>query len=274
MTRHQPPVPIRRILLALDASGTSVSAMEAAVQFASRMEAELLGLFVEDVNLLRFAALPFAREVGFPSARTRRLGSAEMERALRAQASLAQTALTAAAMRQGVRCSFRIVRGEVPEQVLEAANEVDLIAIGMTHRQVLRVSSATRLIAGTTSRPVLLLPSGASPQPPVLAVYDGSPESAQALLAAGRLAKMGNGVLTVLVPDAPSSLRQEIATQLEGSGLALRFNALPRMDLSTLMQALYRESVGTLVLGANLRLQKGTLDELLQRLNCAVLLIR
>lgn len=274
MTRHQPSVPIRRILLALDASGTSVSVLEAAVLFAARMEAELLGLFVEDVNLLRFAALPFAREVGFPSARTRRLGSAEMERALRAQASLAQTALTAAAMRQGVRFSFRIVRGEVPEQVLEAASEVDLVAIGMTHRQVMRVSSATRLIAGTTSRPVLLLPSGASPQPPVLAVYDGSPESTQALLTAGRLAKMGNGVLTVLVPDAPASLRQEIATQLEGSGLALRFNALPRMELSTLMQALYRESAGTLVLGANLRLQKGTLDELLQRLNCAVLLIR
>ena len=121
---------------------------------------------------------------------------------------------------------------------------------------------------------VWVVGAGAPPGPRVLAVDEGSPESTQALLAAGRLAKMGNGVLTVLVPDAPASLRQEITTQLEGSGLALRFNTLPRMDLSTLMQALYRESAGTVVLGANLRLQKGTLDELLQRLNCAVLLIR
>ena len=58
------PFPIRRILVALDASEASRAAIRSAVDLAARFRAELVGLFVEDVNLLRSAQLPFVRKVG------------------------------------------------------------------------------------------------------------------------------------------------------------------------------------------------------------------
>ena len=51
MTKDQ--LSIRRILVALDASPASLSAMQNAVELAARLGAELIGLFVEDINLLR-----------------------------------------------------------------------------------------------------------------------------------------------------------------------------------------------------------------------------
>ncbi len=55
---------IQRILLALDASPQSVAALDTATELAGRLGAELTGLFVEDTDLLRMAALPFAAEIG------------------------------------------------------------------------------------------------------------------------------------------------------------------------------------------------------------------
>ncbi|MGB7837261.1 MAG: universal stress protein, partial [Terrimicrobiaceae bacterium] len=59
---------IRRILVALDASAHSRAALEAACELALGLDAELSGLFVEDINLLRLAQLPFASEISYPSA--------------------------------------------------------------------------------------------------------------------------------------------------------------------------------------------------------------
>ena len=53
MTEDRRHLAIRRILVALDTSPHSQAAMEAAIELAARFEAELAGMFVEDVNLLR-----------------------------------------------------------------------------------------------------------------------------------------------------------------------------------------------------------------------------
>ena len=63
-----PLAPIRRILLALEAGNGGSAAMEAATHLAAQLNAELHGLFLEDINLIRLAELPFAREIGLTSA--------------------------------------------------------------------------------------------------------------------------------------------------------------------------------------------------------------
>jgi len=259
--------PIRRILIALDASTSDIAALETAVALASRMEAELLGLFVEDINLLRFAALPFAREVSFFPARTRRLDSGEMERALRAQASRAEAVLIEAAARQRVRCSFRVVRGEVTTQLLAAAQDIDLVALGMTHRQFRRISSTVREIVNAAQSSVLLLS-------PVVVVYDGSPASAMALSVARYLAQMQENILTVLTTGKTEEQKAEVAEQLEGSGLTVRYRSLPDVDIAGVARGARQEAAGTLVLCASLSLKEGTLEDLLERLDCTVLLVR
>jgi len=109
-----------RILVEVDA-GTPARELESAAALAGRIGAELTGLFVEDATLLRFAALPFAREIGFASAARRSTGVQAMERSLQALAREAQRVLAGVAERQDVRWSFRVERGVSPGVLLTAA---------------------------------------------------------------------------------------------------------------------------------------------------------
>lgn len=109
-----------RILIEVEA-GTSAHELEAAVALAGRIGAELTGLFVEDATLLRFAALPFAREIGFASAARRGTDVDAMERSLRTLAREARRGLARVAERRDVRWSFRVERGVLPEALLAAA---------------------------------------------------------------------------------------------------------------------------------------------------------
>ena len=80
MNAREHEIVIQRILVALDASPHSQAALDAAATLAARVSAELQGLFIEDVNLLRLAELPFAREVGSFTATHRRLDARDLER--------------------------------------------------------------------------------------------------------------------------------------------------------------------------------------------------
>jgi hypothetical protein len=93
-----------------------------ATALANEMQAEFLGLFIEDAELLRFAALPFAAEVGFASAVSRALDPAAMERALHVQAFRLRQYL-AAAFEPGVPWSLRIARASPAEAVAAALAE-------------------------------------------------------------------------------------------------------------------------------------------------------
>jgi hypothetical protein len=118
---------LQRIVVELDAGPRARAALEAAAQLAARTQAELVGLFVEDVELLYLAGLPFAREVGYPSATLRPLDVAAMERALRAAAHDMQRALAAVAGRGPLSWSFRTARAAVPAALRAAAAEGGIV---------------------------------------------------------------------------------------------------------------------------------------------------
>lgn len=118
------------MIVGLDAATPSSRALlEAAAGLADRMEAELVGLFVENVDLLHLAGLPFTREVGFPSATSRELDVERMERALRAVARDAHRMLASVAERAPRRWSFRVTRGVLVTELLSAVAEGDLVLV-------------------------------------------------------------------------------------------------------------------------------------------------
>ncbi len=63
---------IRRVLLPLDVSRDSLTALEIASNLAAALGGEVSGLFIEDTELLTAGSLPFAREVGSFSGISRR----------------------------------------------------------------------------------------------------------------------------------------------------------------------------------------------------------
>jgi hypothetical protein len=125
-------VKIRRILVRLDPASRGRVVLEAAAALADKMEAELVGLFVENVNLVHLAGFPFAHEVGFPSATRRLLNVAGMERSLRALAKNARKELALVVRDIPVRWSFQVTRGSNASDPFLAAVDADLVVVNMT----------------------------------------------------------------------------------------------------------------------------------------------
>jgi nucleotide-binding universal stress UspA family protein len=177
-------MPIRRIVVAIDASPGSVEALEAAAGLAETLKAELQGLFVEDVDLLRWSSLPFARQVGTTSGEYRRLDSGQLERQLQAQAAHARATVDATARRFGLHTSFRIARGSVPEELLLNLTGEDVLSISVLRRPERsghRLGSTARRVVLMGRGRLLLLPPGVRPTSPVAVVVDDSPASVDAL---------------------------------------------------------------------------------------------
>jgi K+-sensing histidine kinase KdpD len=139
-------VKIRRIIIGLEPAPRSHATLEAAARLAAQMEAELVGLFVENINLLHFAALPFAREVGFASASRRALDVEGMERSLRGLAREARQTLAAVAGRVPVRWSFRVARGSAAGELLAAAADADLVIVNVEETDHLEQATTIRVV--------------------------------------------------------------------------------------------------------------------------------
>ena len=273
---------IRRILVALDASTHSLAALEAASALAEALKAELVGIFVEDINLLRLAGLPFAREVRYQSALDRPLDSPGMERELRVQAEQVRRALAGVAGRRQLRWSFRVVRGQVAAELLAAAQEADVLALGRaswsSSRRV-RLGETARTVLAQASRAVLLLQHGHSICPPLIAVYDELPEARRVLITAVRLLSAIGGNLTVVsvadTAEVATRLEGEATEFLRGQGVQTDARHLVNPTAADLAHAIRLAGGGTLIISAASPLLKADgLQAVLEAIDCSALLVR
>jgi nucleotide-binding universal stress UspA family protein len=273
---------IRRILVALDVSPHSMTALEAAADLAAGLKAELVGIFVEDINLLRLAQLPFAREVGIFSTSRRQLTTLEVERQLQAQARRARRALAIVAGRAQVPWSFRVARGVISSELLAAASEADLVIlgkIGWSLTRARRLGSTARAVLSQATCLTLILQEGRHLGLPVLIVYDGSVVAHKALAAAARLVRGRNGFLTVIVLaegiETAQALQSEAAQWLRGHDLHASYRWLVGADLRRLAHMVEGERCGMLVLPSkSSRLQNEMFLGLLDEVDCPVLMVR
>lgn len=279
MSEQEEELTIHRILVALDASRHSLAALQAAAELASTLEAELLGLFVEDVNLLRAAGLPMARELQFPFARHAKMDPQRMRRQLRAQAQQARQALSSICEEHHIEWTFRVVRGSVSSKLLEEAAKVDLVCMGRASRPVtqrLRMGSTARAAATGAQRSVLVISQGARIQAPVVVTYDGSSDADQALLLARRLTMETGGFLSILVPAEPSiateELQDRLTGRLDGENLIIRYRELSGSGVMSIVRAARTEGCGTLVVSRAL-LGGDEIGKLLDEVECPVFLV-
>ncbi|HET7825768.1 MAG TPA: universal stress protein [Anaeromyxobacter sp.] len=183
-----------RILVGVDASAASLDALAAAAALAGRLGARLAGLFVEDEDLLRLAALPFGGVVRVPGGERERLDRASAEASLRAVASHARGALERAAASHRVTWSVQVARGPVVRELLAAAEAADLVVLGAAghgRRSRGAIGATARAAVDRARASVLLLSRGARMGGDVVAVDDGTPAGALALAAARLLAPEG-----------------------------------------------------------------------------------
>lgn len=268
---------IRQILVALDASPQSLAALDCALAWAEALEAEILGLFVEDADLLTTADLPITAAVDASSARLRPLEPPEVERQLRAQARRARAALVARAAGSPVRWTFRAIRGTVTGELLAAAHGADLVALGRSgwptaFRRGLGATAQAMVQLGPV--PVLVLPRGWRPGRPVLVLVDGSPAALRALDLAARLAPAREGALEVILTGSDERLDALVRDRLAAQGATARMHGGPA-DLDSLAETARALAAGLLVLPATSPLAPAVVeDRRLSSLACAVLIAR
>ncbi|MGD9741912.1 MAG: universal stress protein [Dongiaceae bacterium] len=274
---------IRRILVALDASPESLAALEYAADLAAGLQAELTGIFVEDVDLLNLAGMPFAREVSALTPGGRQLDPDAMATALHAQAARARQALETAATGLHLRWSFRVLRGRIEAELQTAVAETDLLALGR------RAQSVRRRILGRTletmarrlpSSVLLAVPGHRTAIAPVAAIYDVSDCGGRALSLGARIAgEARRDLIVYLMAESAGDFaekRKHAENRLGGDLARVRFIHVPGYGPGDLEPALLRDDPHMLVVGCDVAggMPPETWMELASRANCPVLLLR
>jgi len=255
MTESSYDGPFRRILVALDGSPHSRAALEATVQMAAELEAELEGLFIKDEEVLRAAQLPFAAEVRTHTRSPKTLSDRRAERQLRHQAERAEAAFEDAADRAEVTHEFRVVQGHVTRELMKAADAVDLVAVGKTstHSSRRRLGSTSHALLSEASAPVLVLRKALQPHHPVLTYYDGSECAERTLQVAAQLVRrVATPPLKVLLPvkdDVDTErLGHEVRTKYADRVPQLQVHPLTPIERNRLALLAHQEGPGVVVL--------------------------
>jgi nucleotide-binding universal stress UspA family protein len=280
--RVEEPV-IRRILVALDASTHDPALLDAAALLAARLGAELTGLFIEDLNLLRSAELPFVRQVSLLTATSEAFDVPSTERELKTMAGRAERRIAAAAAPRRVKWSFRVVRGHTAREVTVAAEEADLVIVEESARPLsryLRMPAPCRDATLQVSRSVLLYRHGAPTGGAIAVAYDGSTEADQAVSMAARLA-VGDGercLEILLLPRGPgrgADLEHRARQRLAGHQGEVRFRVLGPAGLPQIGRAAREAGAGLVVVHSSSSVARGVdIESLLKDLGCPVLLLR
>jgi nucleotide-binding universal stress UspA family protein len=270
---------IRRILVALDASPHSLAALKLAAELAARLDAELIGIYVEDINLLRLAELQISREVGSHSARVSEIDSQHIQRQFRAQARRARQALALLAESADVRWSFRTTRGLIPIELLSATDEADLVILGKAGwSKRKQLGSTAQTLVVQSSRHTLIIQSGIRMRRPLMVIYDGSEAGKKALETALTLREADNPFIILISAESAEELNRlqaDIQEWAKHTGAKPEYRWLTAVDEAAIARQVWSVGCGILVLPAESEfLPSEELLELLNETNCAVFLVR
>ena len=272
---------IRRILVALDASTYSLVALQAAVALAAEQEAELVGLFVEDINLLHLSELPFSHEIRRLSATASQLSGQRMKVAMRIQAARARRALENAAARAEIASTFRIVRGHVSLELVAASLEADLLILGRVSQPLTRrvkIGSTARAVALQTPRSVLLTQPSPGDEQSVMVTFAGSDLSWRALATALPLIQPDQTLIILLTNGSQAEREQwqaETALWLRQKGVTAEYRYLEQATPHLLALAAQKTGCSLLILNSELiNSSEEILYTLLETVDCSLLFVR
>jgi len=142
-----------RVVALLDDSRQSQAALAAAVALADQVSAELVALFIEDLDLLRCTAFPFSFEVGASTGLARPLELPELEASLGRQVQRITRAREQAVAGRELPHRLQVSRGQVVSEALAEAAPGDVLVLGKAGLSS-RWGWSARL--GSTSRRLVL----------------------------------------------------------------------------------------------------------------------
>ncbi|MDA1101439.1 MAG: hypothetical protein O2967_20940 [Proteobacteria bacterium] len=222
----------RRVLLQMDASSHCRETLDAAVDIAAHLRADLQGIFVEDSDLVSVGGLDFVREFSFSSATAHALDKQTLDAQLKALAASARRQLEQAGTRRKVTVAFQTVRGDFQTEMANAARDADLIiaeGTGRLRARYYRAPLPGRNLTRRITRPTLLL-KGGRPLAKQFTIICHSAESARRCLRAVASLFPDEGRELSLLPGAQGgadaeNLAKALAHMVNETGLDARIAA-------------------------------------------------
>jgi nucleotide-binding universal stress UspA family protein len=198
MAEERNPSGVERVMVAVDGSSHSRAALEAATELAASLEVELIGIFVEDVNLMRLAELPIGIEIETPTGQVRRIDPRRLRRQIAWRARRAKRMMAEMAGKRGISWRFYIRQGHIHEELMAASAPGDLVILGKAGWSGRKnLGSTARAMLVQAQAVVLFIEEDARLQPSFFVVYDGSRESLRALHLTAHLAELRHGFITI-----------------------------------------------------------------------------
>lgn len=270
---------IRRILVAIDTSKHSQAALEAAASLARTLEANIHGLFVHDEIWNRVSKLPSITTVNTLTGQVTSFEDNTMEERVRLLKNRLRRKLEQISRQHELSHSWRSERGKVEEKILEAAEDADLITIGLkgasARRKVLG-SSALKIIH-QSNKPVLILKEGLRLGTTITSVYDGSKASQRGIQVALGLAEKKESTLTVFVVNNNSNARKQRDNQLENmlddAPVFVEIERLNQPDVSLFLNSINQQKPGLLIVPKEQPLLSRSLQIVLNNINCPLLMM-
>ncbi len=249
---------IESTLLATDGSDAAHVAERFGVALAARLRARLHGLTVieeKTVQGLRADAL------GVPAPNLE-----PVEAFLKARAEAVSRRVSDAARAQGLECSPETARGTADDRIVERGQAVDLLVIGRDGEHAASRSTQggqlPQLVGSTadgvlrkTTKPVVVVPTGAEFGGPVVLGFDGSPGSRIAAKLAVELAGRLEQPIHVFVDSKDKGRAaarfEEVRRLLGSASVPVRENSstLGRPDVK-LVDTAKSARAGVIVMGA------------------------
>lgn len=235
---------VERILALLE-GGAAEATLEAAAELAARRGLPLVGLLVEDADLLSTAGLPFAREIGLATARPRPLDAAELEALMRERAHRFRALIDQLGARHGITAGLEVGRGRRAEAVLGRLHPDDLLVVRRAAWAQRPGGLLEGLLAGAECAVVLVGrrpvagPAGGGP----MVLLDGTEGAERALARAIAFARRERQVLTLLLGPGQggAAARRQATAALAEHGIEARFLELGRAGAAELLRVVRRE---------------------------------
>lgn len=233
MSKPEPQPSARgRVLVLIDGSRMSYAALEAAAEIAGKRGADILGVYVEELNLVRSAGYGFSREVGSLSGISRPLDPGILQQRMQRLADRARAALATAVKQSGGRGALSVARGRVIDEVLALAGPDDLLVLGRagwSSPAGAQLGSTARGLIRQSPGQVLLWCEHKLPRQNRVVVFlnDHDKANHRAALAAAEISRHSHQPVTIILgPDGEpaadrlNAIRQDL--DVLGAGTRLR----------------------------------------------------
>lgn len=271
---------LKEILVALDHSYHSRTALRSAAVIAQLLEARIHGIFVRDAKWLRLSELTSLVEIDALTGRMSSVGRKSIEREIRSLEKSIREHFEFVSRQHELSHAWSSAKGVVGEKILEAAEESDIITIGTRGRSYSKsrskkLGSTALTVLQEADKPVLILQESYSPERPPVVVFDGSKQSVSGLSFVYEMAAKNESSLAVIdiseafpSGDSKHNLDEELKYKNDAQIVTLN-----QPDMGRFLFLVNRLRGGILVLPKNERFTKrNVLERILDSAESPVLL--